>query len=543
MLPRARTATAFLPAALLALACTGSAPAPRRDDAVLRIGWAGSPDSLNPGVGKLSKAYTIFELVYDSMFRLAESASVSPDGKTWTFRLRSGVAFHDGVPLTARDVAFSYRLYAAHAEFPYLHSYTAQFESVEAPDASTVVLRLTRPIPDIESELAFLYVVPEHVWAPHAADAAEFDNAAMVGSGPFRLVEFRRDEFVRLAANTARANRPPRVAGVLFQCFANLDALVQALRTGQVDMITEMPVTAARALRGESGIRLVTPSPVPPRVADIAIDQIAPERCPPGGVCSGHPALRDRTVRLALALATDKRKILDVVLLGLGVPGRTLIPAGLTRWYDADLADHPFDPGEANRLLDGAGYADTDGDGVREMPGGGRPLDFRLYRPTDSPSAPRFSELLSEMWARIGVRTRQQPLDPTALADVRSPAYDYDLVLWSWESDPDPNLLLAAMTGDGIPSGANETGYANPEYDALFARQEVDLDPMHRIELVREMQRIVHRDVVYIVPFYPRAVQAYRTDRFAGWKSDESPGELQTPESLAAIVPLERRPS
>jgi peptide/nickel transport system substrate-binding protein len=518
---------------------------------VLRVGLAGSPDGLNPGAAMLSESYTLFALVYDALYsvapdgsfqpQLASHASGSADGKVWTFRLRSGFVFHDGHPLTARDVAFSYRLYREHADFPLLHTYARHFQQVTAVDDTTVVLQLSQAIPNLESQLVFLYILPEHLWAAHAEGAAalEFANARMIGSGPFRMVDYRQGEFVRLAANPRHPLTPPRIDAVVFQSFANQDALVQALRTGQADMITELPVTALASLRRDPRLVLVSGVPLSPEVATIAIDQIAPADCPPGSRCSGHPALRDRQVRLALACATDKKKLIEVVLLGLGVPGLTLIPDGLERWYNSDLQDYPFDPAAANRILDQAGYLDADGDGVRDLPDRSRPLLFRLNWPSDSPFGPRLAQLLSAMWSAVGIGTQLQAMDPDALTSTCCPAFDFDLILWSWDSDPDPNLLLAAMTCAQIPTGQSETGYCNPQYDLLYERQAAELDPARRRQLVWQMQQLVHQDVVYVIPFYTRVVQAYRADRFTGWPLGAPRVALESP---AVLTRVERLP-
>jgi peptide/nickel transport system substrate-binding protein len=144
------------------------------EPAILKAGWAGSPDTLNPGTAVLSEAYTIFEMVYDSMYQLnldgtyslelADSIDVSEDGLVWTFHIRDGFTFHDGTPLTANDIAFSYNYYQANEDFPFLSVYTGYFASVEATDDSTVVITLTEAIPNMESQLIFLYVLPQHVW-------------------------------------------------------------------------------------------------------------------------------------------------------------------------------------------------------------------------------------------------------------------------------------------------------------------------------------------------------------------------------------------
>ncbi len=536
----------LLATALTLSACGGGGAT--RQPIVARIGWAGSPDTLNPGTAVLSEAYTIFELVYDSMYDLqldgsftlglAESASVSDDGLTWTFKIRDGVKFHDGTPLTAEDVVFSYELYRAHEDYPYMNAYTLYFDTIEATPNNEVVLTLTEPIPNIESQLVFLYVLPKHIWEKE--DPIEFENTAMIGSGPFKMVEYKQNEFVHLAAVKDHFLTPPKIDEVIFQTFDNRDALVQAIKTGQVDMITEMPNTAVASLKEEPNVEVVIGAPFAPTVTDVIFNQCAPENCPTeaGGVCSGHPALQDRNVRLALSRATDKQKIIDVVLLGYGTPGTTLLPDGLGLWYNSELKDYEYDVAKANQILDEAGYKDADGDGIRDMPDGSRPLDFRLNWPSDSIDAPRIAELLSEMWAKVGVKLELQAVDPDALTAQCCPAFDFDIIIWGWGSDPDPNLLLGVMTTDQIPTGSSETGYSNPEYDALYKQQATEPDLQKRKELVWKMQEIVHQDVVYLIPFYPQNTQAFRTDRFTGWITDKPKVELSDVTSLVVIEPV-----
>jgi len=515
---------------------------------VVRFGWAGSPDSLHPGLGVLTASYIVFGLVYDSLVQLeldgtyspslAESWQSSPDGLEWTFHLRPGSRFHDGVPVTSRDVAFSFELYRQHAEFPFLHGYTEPFAAVEAPDPETVVLRLEHPVPNLESQLVFLFVLPEHLWSA-LPDPVAFDNTEMVGSGPFRLLDYRRNEFVRLGAYRDHPVSPPRVDEVVFVTYGTLDALVQALRAGEVDVVRGVPATAVAALRSSPEIEVVSGAPLAPNAIFLEIDQVDPASCPPGGACSGHPALRDLAVRRALAHATPKREMIDVLLLGQGTPGRTLIPDGLVGFFDPTLEDYSFDLDAARRELDGAGYRDRDGDGVRETPDGTRPLALRLDFASDDPAAPRAAELVARSWARIGVSVDRRAVDPNALAAERGPAFDYDLVYWSWTSDPDPNFMLQAMTTEMIPLGGNYSGWSNPEYDALYRQQAETIDSQERQRLVWRMQEIALRDVAYIVPFYERGIAAYRRDRVRGWRIDQPGLALEDRSSLAFVEPLE----
>lgn len=527
------------------------APAQPAAPVQVRIGWGGSPDTLNPGTATLAEAYTLFELVYSSMYELnldgsyspdlARSLDASDDGKVLTFTIRDDLKWHDGQPVTAQDVVFSYQFYQKHEDFPFMPVYTEYFETVEAPDDQTVVLTLTEPIPNLESQLFWLFILPKHIWAEYdtPTGAVEFTNEAMIGSGPFKMKEYKQGEFVHLEAVK---DHPwaPKIDEVVFQTFDNQDALVQALVTGQVDMITEMPNTAVPTLRNAENVEMVIGAPLAPDIADIIPNQTPPDLCPPDGKCTGHPALRDLAVRQALAHATDKQKIIDVVLLGLGTPGLTLIPDGLGMWYNDAIQDYTFDLAEANRILDEAGYKDNDGDGVREMPDGSNPLNFRLYWPSDSATAPRVAELLGETWSQIGVKLQPQALDPDTLTSVCCPAFDFDILIWGWGSDPDPAFLLSVHLTDEIPSGSSETGYSNPEFDALFEQQATELDTQKRQQIIWQMQEILHRDVAYIVPYYAQATQAFRTDRFQGWVTDQPKVALEDPSSLTVIEPVGR---
>ena len=537
----------------LLAACT-AAPTPE-PPAVARIGYGGSPDTLNPGTAVLTEAYTIFALVYDAMYTynldgtyslgLAESVDRSADGLTYTYKIRSGIKFHDGQPLTARDVAFTYNLNKAHAEYPYMNPYTASMESITAPDDTTVVIRLNAVIPNIESQLVFQYVLPAHVWQAHAAGAAavEFENETLIGSGPFKLLEYKQGEFVRLGANKQHFSRPPKVDEVIFQTIGNPDALVQAVSTGQVDMITELPNAAAEKLGKAPNVKVVSAAPFAPAVSDIIFNQATSASCPSKSACTGNVALQDRQVRVALAHATNKQQLIDVLLLGKGTPGLTLIPNGLGMWFNNSLQDYEYNPAKANKILDDAGYSarpysQPNRCAVPDCPSGSPIMNFRMYWPSDSVDAPRMAELLAGMWKEIGVGVQPQAIDPDALTALCCPAFDFDIMLWGWGSDPDPNLLLNVMRTESIATGSSETGYSNARYDALYEQQSVELDLKKRQALVWEMQRLVHEDAVYIIPYYEMQVQAVRTDRFTGWIVDQNKLDLSDVSSLVNITPV-----
>ncbi len=544
------TILAFLVALSMVLSACGGGGSGQ--PSIVRIGWSQGPDSLNIGVAWLGTAYTISELTYSSMYEFKLDGSLaldlgtdvqrSDDGLVYTYTIREGIKFHDGQPLTAKDVAFTYNLVMAHEDFPTLHSYVEHFVSAEAPDDKTVVITLDEAIPNIESKLVFLYIFPEHIWKDHSEGdaAAAFENLEMIGTGPFKMLEYKPNEFIRLGANEDYYGGAPKVDEVIFQIFSNNDVLVQALKTGQVDMITGVPNTSVELLEADENVKVVSGAPLSPDLADIIFNMVDPENCPvdDGGLCTGHPALRDRNVRLALAHATDKQKIIDVVLLGLGEPGIALIPKGLGEWFNGNIKDYEFDIAKANQILDDAGYLDANSDGTRDMPDGSRPLIFRMNWPSSDTTAPRMADLLAETWGQVGVKLEMQAVESDALTAQCCPTLDYDIILWGWIADPDPNTLLIIPTTDQIPTGYNETGFSDPRYDELFIAQGKELDHARRVEMVHEMQAIVHENVPYIIPYYASVIQAYRVDRFTGWKDSETKVALEDPSSLLVIEPV-----
>jgi len=520
--------------------------------AVVRVGWSGEPDTFNPGMAVLTESYSLFNMIYDTLYEynldgtyrlsLAESVDVSDDNKVWTFKIRDGVKFHDGEPLTAEDVVFSFNYYASHTDdFIFLPAYTTYFESVKATPDNEVVIILTEAIPNMESQLFGLYVLPKHIWENvQDPTALDIPLEQSIGSGSFKLTEYIPGQLVRLESIQSHYYYRPHVAAVEFLIYSDISSMVQALQNKEIDVIADLPVSAVSALNDLSDVRVVAGPPAAPNVSDIIFNQVSPEKCPidSGGVCLGHPALRDRNVRLAMAHAVDKQRLVDEVLLGLADPGMTLIPKGLGAFYNSSIKDYEYDVAKANQILDDAGYLDTDLDGIREMPDGGQALTFRLEWPEDIAYAEAEADLLRIMWSQIGIDVQLRSVNSDDLTARCCPAFDYDIMLWEWGSDPDPNFLLSVMLTSEIPSGYNETGYSNPDYDGLFEKQAVEMDKEARLRTIWQMQSIVHNDVVYIIPFYQKSVQAYRTDTFRGWLTESGNLDLDAISSLAIIEPI-----
>lgn len=519
----------------------------------VRIGLPGYPDSLNPGLAVLAESYTIYELVYDTPVtvnataefipKLATEWSASEDGLTWTVVIRDDATFHDGETLDTSDLAFSVEHFRDN-EYPLLTSYAEPFVEVNVVDETTIELVTEDALSQVlfEQNLASIYVLPEHIWS--SEDPQEFGNEEMIGSGPFTLVEAQQNEFVELASNPDYWGTVAAIDGVIFQTITNADARITALTTGEIHALSEFPATAISTLQNAENVVVNIAETPGGQLRDIFFNITTEENCPPeDGICSGHPALKDLAVRRALAHATDKEQLIQVATLGTASLGLGLVTPAHGEFFAADMEDYGFDIDEANRLLDEAGYEDSDGDGVREcLPDQDCPtgdLTFRLNFPDDSDTAPREAEQLQDTWNQAGVQVQIQGYDPDTLTSFCCPAFDFDVIIWSWYTDIDAGGLLAVATCAEIPSGFSETGYCNPEYDDLFEQQATELDRDARIGQIHELQQILMDDVPYIVPYYFVSIQAWRTDAFGGWIEGTPTLGIEDPTQLVVLRPNE----
>jgi peptide/nickel transport system substrate-binding protein len=250
-----------------------------------------------------------------------------------------------------------------------------------------------------------------------------------------------------------------------------------------------------------------------------------------------NKALEDPQVRLAMATAINKKDLVDIVLQGLGQPGTTIVPPSLGGgfWFNSDVQDVAFDPAKAGDILEQAGYK-LGSDGVRAK--GNVKLEFRLQFPNNRPNYPRTADLIAGWFKQAGMKVTPESVDPDALTAACCPAADYDLMIWGWGADPDPDFILSVMTSDQFVSGGwSDSGYTNPEYDKLYKQQQEVVDPNERQKIIKQMQAMAFNDRPYIVLYYDDTLQAYRTDRFKGFV--ESPLLIEAALSLMQVEPVQ----
>jgi len=256
----------------------------------------------------------------------------------------------------------------------------------------------------------------------------------------------------------------------------------------------------------------------------IGFDQLT-FNCAPAPA-TGDPALRDPAFRKALNYAIDKQKIAAVAYSGQVSPATSMIPAGL---YAADLdyhwdpgaATYPFDLEDAKAALDAAGYKDTNGDGIREGKDG-KPIRLELLARNESIMSQQSGKFIAGWFKEIGLDIEFQVVSEAALSDKvwntvgGKVQPDYDMFLWGWVGDADPNFLASISTSDQAGMW-NQSVWSDPEYDALFARQGRELDPQKRKATIWKMQQIIYEQSPFIPLIYSRSQEAYNTRQWTGW--------------------------
>ena len=512
---------------LVALGATAAATAQSNDEkVVLTVGVTATVfDSMSPLIGQTAVDYDVWNNQYETVTRkaapdfattpgLAESWEASNDGKTYTYHLRDGLQWSDGTPLTAKDVAFTINRGREESWLNY-ESWVANL-TAKVIDDQTVEITSSVPDPKLPG-LGDIYILPEHIWGRLSADEiSKYPAEDGVGSGPFVLDEFKRGQYVRLKANPTYWEGVRPIDEIIFRIFNNPDAMVAALENGEIDAAHNVPSQAMEKLSTADSIVAVQGN-------QGGFDEIAINGG--DGLKKPHPALLDRNVRVAIAHAIDKQTLLDRVYLGQGSVEESVSPSADPAWVPEIPAEELFeyDPEKANQILDDAGYADTDGDGVREMPDGGDPLEFTYYVRSESDVAPPVAEFVSGWLEEIGIKLELKPISADELITVIGKG-DYDMFHWSWTPYVDPDAQLSYFQCNQVASDPddptnyyNDANYCDPEYDKLYNQQKVELDQEKRMEIVHEMLRRWHESAVYQVFALTPDLQAYRTDRFAGW--------------------------
>ncbi|HUL24931.1 MAG TPA: peptide ABC transporter substrate-binding protein [Streptosporangiaceae bacterium] len=512
-------AAAVMIVALGAAACgSNSSSGEVKEGGVFRLGTPSAIDSLNPFVAFQADAYSTFEYIYPELVQynpkqqfvpdFARSWQESPDGKTWTFHTQPNAKWSDGKPLTAADVAWTYSTILKFQNGPTANSagYVAHMKSATAPNATTVVLTYDRPVANVLSQVQQAPILPEHIWAKYATGNGKAltrfsNNAPVVSGGPFILEKYTPKQIALFKRNPNFYGPRPHIDGFGLEYFATTDAMVTALKSGQLDGAEDVPPTSVATLKAA---HFVVPT-VPSYTFDDFIINSNPAQQ------ASHKELLNPLLRQAFDSAIDRPAIVKTSLLGYGLAGSSIIGPATGHWYNPAIKPTPFDLAKANQLLNQAGYK-MGPNGVRMADG--HPMSYTVIIPSDIANTygQRSFQIIQTDFSKIGVTLTEKTLDDSAAYDAIT-ANDYknfEISMWDWGPLPDPDFMLSVLTC-GSWNVWNDTGYCNKTYDSMYLAQSAAMNLAKRQQIIYQMQEMAATTRMYLVLDYPDSIEAHST--------------------------------
>lgn len=442
-----------------------------------------SPANLDPRVGTDSQSERISELIFDSMVRkdehfklqpwVAESWDI-PDPQTYVFHLRRGIQFHDGRPLTSRDVKWTLDSMSNGTVVSIRAATYRHIKQVETPDDATVILHLDGP------DATLLWNLSDGAFGIVPYGSGKELSRNPVGSGPFRFVRMEPDSEVILARNDNYWSKPANVSRVRLNVVPDETTRALELRKGSADIASTNAFGADRVKSLQQDPKLRVQREPGTGLVYLAFNL-------------RDPILKDLRVRQALAYAIDRRPILDALFGGFGRLANSVLPP--QHWaYNAGAAQYPHSLEKANGLLDQAGY-----------PRGKDGLRFHLTMKTSTEESSRLlaavlQQQLREAGIALDIRTFEFA---TFYSDIVKGAFQLYSLRWVAGSNQDPDIFEYAFDSSSFPpKRANRGYYSNPRVDELIDRGRTTLDQAERKRIYAEVQQILASDLPYIDLWY-----------------------------------------
>ncbi len=487
----------------------------------LNVGWTAGQSLESTIVDEnwqyLEMGCILWQLTYDQVFimgdaesgyepqpMIAKSWDVSEDKKTWTFYLRDDIKFTDGVPLTAEDLAFT--LEYLPASDPAWEMVDFDYDTFEVIDDYTfqVTMNLTFGMP--YPPLFWMPILPKHIWEEYKDDMKSYDNAQMLGSGPYKLKEFKTGQYIWLEANEDYWGGKPGVDEIVFKIYGTEDARNMAMQTGDIDMIGYLGVepNTLDGFKKTEGIEIITSPDINLYWINFNLHQ--------------ENGIQDLEVRKAIMQGIDVQRIIDMALVGYGTPVDSLVYPEL-EWYNKDVNKYPYDPSKAKAILDAAGYKDTDGDGIRNEKNGEN-MVYELMVGSDYSEQIKATTIIKEELAEIGIKIEQKIVDlDTYYTFLYAPDEDqFDLSIST--EGPGPNgewFWDFCRSWDGGGAGWNTAYYSSKEFDSamdkMLSAATFEEKNMYRMK----MQKIISEDLPYGLLYRKTLICPVNTADFTGF--------------------------
>lgn len=406
---------------------------------------------------------------------LVEKATPAADGKIWEVRLKKGVRFHDGQPLTADDVAFSIE------KRKEILSTLGAIRRTEVLDEKNIRLIFDKPFRDISDFLTNIYVYPRSIFRPGEPWKETLLNNP-IGSGPFRFKKWL-DNGIEFAANNDYFEGRPKMERIVYLYEGNEDRRLNRLLKGTADIMIPASPNSAKFLERNPSFYL-NKAAFPYYVAVFLNNR--------------SPLFSDLAVRKAVNMAVNRGNLIEKIINGGGIPVHgpfleNMLPEG-----------HPgipygYAPGAAAQLLKEAGWKDKDNDGVLEKDG--KRLIFTIYYSTASEEFRRLADMISQQLFEIGIEVECRPVIDTDLMNKHLPSRGDEAIL----ADPSiatPEAVWQSRSVQGSAS-INFSNYSNREVDDLFDRAGNEADSREIRGIYSRIDRLIHEDAPAVFLYYP----------------------------------------
>lgn len=434
-----------------------------------------------------------------------QNGLVTADGSQVTYNLREGLTFHDGTPVTAADVKATWEAIMNPENTPITRLGYDKIDSIETPDDLTVIVNFAEPF--ASWKILFDFVLPAHVIAENSPGLDE--SVAMrtpIGFGPFKIVDWKPGEFIEYEAFDDYWQGRPNIDKFFIVIYPSTEALLAALEVGEVDIAWGLRAANVPKLQELEASGIINLVQVPPAGG---------ERYVMNGDATQAPLFAERDLRVALHHAIDKQLIIDSILNGLAEVNVGSEWHG-TPWQNSNLEPYAYDPDQAGALLDGLGWVDNDGDGVREANGvdgveDGTRLSFTHATTSGVLQREQVQLLVQQMLKDVGVEMvienrRTAELFGTWDQNGVWSHGDYEMGGWSHGlRAPDPEIsnrfLCNEIATPDNPGGAQWHRYCNPAVDELLIAAQTEFDDEARTAMIFEAQEIMHNDAYAIYLF------------------------------------------
>ncbi len=440
------------------------------------------------------------------------NGDVSKDGLTLKYKLRHNIKWQDGVPLTCKDLVFTWQVIMNPHNNVNTTDGFKDIKSIDCVNPYEAVIHMKKLYAPFLEQLWGVNgnapILPEHILAKVNDAKGSFNtssfNSMPIGSGPFKVVEWERGSKIRLEANPDFYLGKPKLNEVVFRMMPDENTMITQLQTHEIDMVargTAISWPRYKALAADPKNNLTAI-----RVNSYIYSHI--------DFNLRHPIVSDRQVRLALAYATNRPEILDKIGHNSGVLAETDQSPVLSWAYTNDIQHHPYDPAKAKAILSADGWK-VGPDGVRVK--NGQRLEFNLSTQTESTYGKAIQTLLQREWRDVGVQVDVKNA-PTSEFFDNSPSTGilqgghYDAAIFAWVAAADPDDSPLYTTKNFAPGGQNNLFWSNPKVDAAAADALQTIDTNRRKADYKIIQQQMAIDVPTIVLYFWKDIYVYNSD-------------------------------